>query len=130
MLAIADVLGVPEDDHETFREGFGLRATSPSSISLGGAAVDYELQGSEWLDEWFYDYLEARRHDPRHDVLTDLALGEVPRWLDATHNAVVPDGDVPVRGGPGDDRPPARGRAEDPRRVQPSSKTSSRRTPS
>ena len=38
---------------------------------------------SEWLDDWFAAYIEDRRREPRDDVLTDLALGDVPRRLDA-----------------------------------------------
>ena len=89
MLAVADVLGVPEEDHDTFREGFGLRAGKPSSISLGGASGQYDIQGSKWLDEWFYDYLQARRNDPRHDVLTDLALAKYPDGSTPPMNAIV-----------------------------------------
>jgi cytochrome P450 len=89
MLAIADVLGVPEQDHATFEEGFGLRATDQNSISLGGGGGDYELQGSAWLDDWFTAYLEARRSDPRHDVLTDLALAKYPDGATPDIGAVV-----------------------------------------
>jgi len=31
-----------------------------------------------WLDDWFTRYIEDRRREPRHDVLTDLALGTYP----------------------------------------------------
>jgi cytochrome P450 len=90
MLAVADVLGVPEEDHDTFREGFGLRAGKPSSISLGGGVESgYDLQGSRWLDEWFTDYLEARRKEPRHDVLTDLALAKYPDGSTPPMEAIV-----------------------------------------
>jgi cytochrome P450 len=78
MLAVADVLGVPEEHHETFREGFGLRAGKPNSIQLGGAQGQYDLTSNAWLDEWFSQYIEARRAEPRHDVLTDLALAKYP----------------------------------------------------
>ena len=36
MLAVADLLGVPESDHETFREGFGLRK-SPGQVGAEDA---------------------------------------------------------------------------------------------
>jgi cytochrome P450 len=89
MLAIADVLGVPEEHHETFREGFGLRDGQPNSISLGGGGGDYDLTGNAWLDEWFTDYLEARRREPRNDVLTDLALAKYPDGSTPQMRAVV-----------------------------------------
>jgi cytochrome P450 len=78
MLAVADVLGVPEEHHQTFREGFGLRSDHPSSIQLGGAQGEVELNSNRWLDQWFTDYIEDRRREPRHDVLTDLALAKYP----------------------------------------------------
>ncbi len=71
MLVVADVLGVPETDHQRFREGFGLSA-SPGN--MGGSDEGMSLNALEWLDEWFARYIEDRRREPRHDVLTDLAL--------------------------------------------------------
>src|SRR6185436_18540968 len=32
MLAVADLLGVPESDHQRFREGFGMRGTAPGIL--------------------------------------------------------------------------------------------------
>ncbi len=90
MLAIADVLGVPEEQHETFREGFGLRDSHTNSISLGGGEKSsYDLTGNAWLDEWFTAYLEARRLEPRSDVLTDLALAKYPDGSTPDMSAVV-----------------------------------------
>ena len=31
-----------------------------------------------WLDDWFAEYIEDRRREPRNDVLTDLALATYP----------------------------------------------------
>jgi cytochrome P450 len=78
MLAVADVLGVPEGDHETFREGFGLQSERSNTIQLGGGDGQYEINSSKWLDRWFTEYIEDRRRRPRHDVLTDLALAKYP----------------------------------------------------
>jgi cytochrome P450 len=76
MLVVADVLGVPEEDHERFREGFGL------SGRIGGVGAGAEGSPGEnplgWLDEWFADYIEDRRREPRDDVLTKLALATYP----------------------------------------------------
>lgn len=76
MLAVADLLGVPEGDHERFREGFGL-STSPGAVGAGkdGSPGENPLA---WLDEWFAAYVEDRRRSPRKDVLTDLALATYP----------------------------------------------------
>ena len=42
-----------------------------------------------WLDDWFASYIEDRRRQPRNDVLTDLALGHLPRRLHARRDRVV-----------------------------------------
>ncbi|KPM54035.1 cytochrome [Frankia sp. CcI49] len=81
MLAVADVLGVPEADHERFRKGFGL-STSPGQIGAGGES-DGELNALGWLDNWFSKYIEDRRQNPRNDVLTQMAT------------ATYPDGSIP-----------------------------------
>ncbi|MCK9900898.1 cytochrome P450 [Frankia sp. Cpl3] len=81
MLAVADILGVPESDHERFRQGFGL-STSPGMIGSGGDG-DGEMNALGWLDEWFTRYIENRRETPRNDVLTQMA------------SAVYPDGSTP-----------------------------------
>ncbi|HEY8547597.1 MAG TPA: cytochrome P450 [Acidimicrobiales bacterium] len=81
LLVVADLLGVPESDHERFRRGFGLSG-------VPGAVGDERPGGPgenplAWLDEWFARYVEDRRADPRSDVLTQLAT------------ATYPDGTVP-----------------------------------
>jgi cytochrome P450 len=81
MLAVADMLGVPEEDHQRFREGFGL-THMPGELGSGGERNVGE-NPLAWLDEWFAEYLEDRRRNPRADVLTDLAL------------ATYPDGETP-----------------------------------
>jgi cytochrome P450 len=73
MLVVADLLGVPEADHQRFRDGFGLSAT-PGAIGDTSEAGDLELNALAWLDDWFGAYIEDRRRAPRKDVLTDLAL--------------------------------------------------------
>jgi cytochrome P450 len=77
MLVVADLLGVPEEHHERFREGFGM------SGSIGADEQGPGYNPLSWLDEWFATYIEDRRREPRKDVLTDLAL------------ATYPDGRVP-----------------------------------
>jgi cytochrome P450 len=75
MLTVADLLGVPEEDHRRFREGFGL---SQSPGELGGGNSQTDLNALAWLDDWFAEYIEDRRRRPRTDVLTDLALATYP----------------------------------------------------
>ena len=76
MLVVADVLGVPEADHQRFREGFGL-TRAPGEIGMG-AEGQPGLNSLAWLDDWFAQYIEDRRGEPRKDVLTDLALATYP----------------------------------------------------
>jgi cytochrome P450 len=81
MLVVADLLGVPESEHERFREGFGLQKNiGPVGSGHKGSPGANPLS---WLDEYFAQYIEDRRKEPRKDVLTDLAL------------ATYPDGSVP-----------------------------------
>ena len=75
MLVVADVLGVPEADHERFRDGFGLSA-SPGKLGSGSKGMS--SNALYWLDELFTQYIEDRRREPRHDVLSDLALATYP----------------------------------------------------
>jgi cytochrome P450 len=89
-LVIADLLGVPEDDHKQFR--FMLGAGNPGP-RVG--ALDHESVGInplEWLDEKFCSYIEDRRREPRDDVLTSLATanypdGSTPEVIDVVRSA-------------------------------------------
>ena len=76
MLVVADLLGVPEADHQRFREGFGLLGTAGElGVTEQG---DVEMNALGWLDDWFASYIEDRRRSPRDDVLTELALAKYP----------------------------------------------------
>jgi cytochrome P450 len=108
LLVVADLLGVPESDHQRFREGFGLLSASPGE--LGGGDEPQELNALEWLDDYFASYIEDRRREPRQDVMTDMALAKYPDGATPDVTAVVP-----FRRGPGDDRTPAGHRLEVPR---------------
>ena len=81
MLVVADLLGVPESEHQRFREGFGLLG-APGAVGTDDPAAA-PMNALSWLDEWFAGYIEERRRDPQADVLTDLAL------------ATYPDGSIP-----------------------------------
>src|SRR6185436_3275151 len=83
MLVVADLLGVPERDHELFRErlGAGSRAQTGTVGSTRNEALAHNPL--EFLYEQFTAYVEDRRRDPRDDVLTGLAT------------ATFPDGSIP-----------------------------------
>ncbi|OBB69167.1 cytochrome P450 [Mycobacterium sp. 852014-50255_SCH5639931] len=67
LLVIADLLGVPQEDHEEFKAQFSTQVAG----ELGeGTTAHNPLQ---WLNEKFYAYIEDRRRSPRGDVLTELA---------------------------------------------------------
>lgn len=76
MLVVADLLGVPDEDHPRFREYFGLLTSGPGE--LGVDVGQQENNALEGLDEYFAAYIEDRRRNPRRDVLTDLALAKYP----------------------------------------------------
>jgi cytochrome P450 len=73
MLVIADLLGVPEADHEYFRETLfhtkGLGSTEGESMAHSPL---------EFLYEQFTRYVEDRRRSPQGDVLTGLAQATFP----------------------------------------------------
>jgi cytochrome P450 len=87
MLVVADLLGVPEEDHPRFREFFGLR----KSPGLVGADRQRDVGANPLggLDEWFAAYVEDRRRQPRQDVLTHLALATYPDGSTPEVTAVV-----------------------------------------
>jgi cytochrome P450 len=87
MLAVADLLGVPEADHQRFREFFGL-AAAPGGIGAGEESQP-DLNALAGLDDWFAQYIEDRRREPRKDVLTDLALATYPDGTTPDVTAVV-----------------------------------------
>jgi cytochrome P450 len=76
LLVIADLLGVPHDDHDEFRSVLGSPRPGAQVGSLDGDLIG--LNPLEWLDDKFVAYLEDRRNDPRDDVLTALATAKYP----------------------------------------------------
>ena len=75
-LVIADLLGVPEEDHKEFRVVLGAdrRESRVGALDHGSIGVN----PLEWLDEKFCSYIEDRRREPRNDVLTSLASAKYP----------------------------------------------------
>jgi cytochrome P450 len=81
LLVIADLLGVPEEDHETFREELqGGRRRRQFGSADGGMVAHKPL---EFLYDRFTRFIEDRRREPRADVMTELA------------HATFPDGSLP-----------------------------------
>ncbi|MBV8928399.1 MAG: cytochrome P450 [Mycobacteriaceae bacterium] len=71
-LVIADLLGVPAEDHQEFRDVFSGQVT--------GALDDDRPAHNplEFLEDKFSRYVSDRRTDPREDVLTELAGARYP----------------------------------------------------
>lgn len=68
LLVIADLLGVPEQDHEEFKAVFALE-----TVGELGKEAPTTHNPLQWLNEKFFGYIEDRRRTPREDVLTELA---------------------------------------------------------
>jgi cytochrome P450 len=90
LLVIADLLGVPEAEHERFREELGPKRPDRVVGSTKGAMTRNPL---EFLYESFTGYVEDRRANPTDDVLTGLATatfpdGSLPDVLDVVRIAV------------------------------------------
>jgi cytochrome P450 len=68
MLAIADLLGIPERDHARLQR-------APELVG-DIAGSDGKFIGVS--EEWFVEYVEDRRQNPGHDVLTQLAQATFP----------------------------------------------------
>ncbi|MDP2015981.1 MAG: hypothetical protein Q8K41_05025, partial [Hydrogenophaga sp.] len=80
-------LGVPETEHQRFREGFGM-SHGAGTVGKGNEHGD-QLNPLAWLDTYFAEYIEDRRRAPRKDVLTDLALATYPDGETPEIDAVV-----------------------------------------
>jgi cytochrome P450 len=77
MLVIADLLGVPEGDHERFKQKLLHQAEETGGIGSTGddTMVHTPLR---YLYGEFTSYIEARRREPQADVLTGLATATFP----------------------------------------------------
>ena len=75
---IADLLGVPEEDHEWFRQELqgGHRRETQGLGSTGSGSLSHTPL--EFLYDRLTTYVEERRREPRQDVLTGLATATFP----------------------------------------------------
>jgi cytochrome P450 len=88
LLAIADLLGVPEEDRPGLREK--ILANGPPGAM--GQPPPVNILG--YLEEFFIPYIEERRRHPRDDALTKMALatfpdGSSPEVIDVVRAAVI-----------------------------------------
>ncbi|MFN2538744.1 MAG: cytochrome P450 [Mycobacteriales bacterium] len=87
LLVVADLLGVPDDERDSFVAGLGVNV--PGELGADDAMPHNPL---EFLDSFFSRYVEERRREPRQDVLTSLATttfpdGSTPEVADVVHIA-------------------------------------------
>jgi cytochrome P450 len=82
MLVVADLLGVPEEDRETFRTVLlaGHGQVGDTRRRMAGSTGDeaISLNPLEFLYQRFTRYIEDRRSNARDDVLTGLATATFP----------------------------------------------------
>jgi cytochrome P450 len=78
LYVIADLLGVPESDHEWFRQELqgGHRRETQGLGSTGSGSLGHSPL--EFLYDRLTTYIEDRRREPRNDVLTGLATASFP----------------------------------------------------
>jgi cytochrome P450 len=74
-LVIADLLGVPADDREKFREAIDAGPPPGNMDTEDARRTDGPL---EFMGRYFAQYVMDRRANPRGDVLTDLATAKYP----------------------------------------------------
>jgi cytochrome P450 family 150 subfamily A5 len=89
LFVIADLLGVPEEEHQEFRDALARR---PRTSAVGSTKEMLAHSPLEWLYERFSRYVEDRRREPRQDVLTTLATttfpdGSLPEVIDVVRVA-------------------------------------------
>jgi len=89
LFVIADLLGVPEDEHEDFREAMARR---PHGDAAGSTSETMSQNPLAWLYDRFSGYIEDRRREPREDVLAALATttfpsGNLPEVIDVVRVA-------------------------------------------
>jgi cytochrome P450 family 150 subfamily A5 len=89
LFVIADLLGVPEVEHEEFRDALTRR---PRRNAVGSTKEMLSHSPLAWLYDRFSGYIEDRRREPRDDVLTALATttfpdGTLPEVIDVVRVA-------------------------------------------
>jgi cytochrome P450 len=81
LYVIADLLGVPESDHEAFREelqGPNRRTGAAGATSAATGSSEVAHAPLEFLYDRFSTYIEHRRKEPRTDWLTEMAQARFP----------------------------------------------------
>ena len=74
---ICEMLGVPRDDHERFKEWSreAARSLDPEEV-LAPEVQERRTKTIESFAQYFRDLIEERRRKPRHDLIDDLIAAE------------------------------------------------------
>ncbi|MCD4533643.1 cytochrome P450 [Nocardioides sp. cx-169] len=85
LLVVADLLGVPEEDHQLLlrKNGFSIDRVPGVGVGTSGEEDGSSHGGLAALYDYFIEAIEDRRREPRGDVLSGMA------------NATFPDGSTP-----------------------------------
>jgi cytochrome P450 len=85
-LVIADLLGVPADDRESFKE---VIAAGPPPGNIDAEDRPHSNSILDHLARHFVGYVQDRRANPRSDVLTHLAQAKYPDGTTPDLSAIV-----------------------------------------
>ncbi|MBW8783264.1 MAG: cytochrome P450 [Novosphingobium sp.] len=85
-LVIADLLGVPPEDRQKFRE---VIDAGPPPGDMNAAAENQQSYSLMFMAKFFHEYLSERRANPREDVMTELANATFPDGSEAPLMEVV-----------------------------------------
>jgi cytochrome P450 len=85
-LVIADLLGVPADDRESFKE---VIAAGPPPGNIDAEERPHSNSILDHLARHFVGYIQDRRANPRADVLTQLANAKYPDGTTPDLSAIV-----------------------------------------
>lgn len=88
-LVIADLLGIPTEDRETFRQ---MIDAGPPIVGSMVSRSERQIEPWKFMRPFFERYIEDRRAHPRDDVLTEFATarypdGSLPLTDDVINNA-------------------------------------------
>jgi cytochrome P450 len=84
-LVIADLLGVPDEDRETFMQLIDA-SPAPGNLDASLNTHDGEMHPMVAMTGYFYRYISERQANPQNDILTDLAQAE---YLDGTRPSMM-----------------------------------------
>jgi len=77
-IVIAELLGVPAEDHPKFRVWASQIVATPAAIA-SGADADAFQRGFDSLSEYLREVIAARRREPRSDLISALVAAQEDR---------------------------------------------------